>query len=70
LKHEHFCASGCLFSEILNGFGKVERSLNNTFWSGVVLAALCLGGARLDAATFTASLDRDTMMLGESVTCR
>jgi hypothetical protein len=56
------------FLKFLNGFGKVERSLNNTFWSGVVLAALCLGGARLDAATFTASLDRDTMMLGESVT--
>ena len=29
---------------------------------------LCLGGARLDAATFTASLDRDTIMLGESTT--
>ena len=34
----------------------------------LVLAALCLGGARLDAATFTASLDRDTIMLGESAT--
>ena len=33
-----------------------------------VLAALCLGGARLDAATFTASLDRDTIALGESAT--
>jgi hypothetical protein len=32
------------------------------------LAALCLGGARLDAATFTASLDRDTISLGESAT--
>ena len=34
----------------------------------MVLAALCLGGARLDAATFTASLDRDTIALGESAT--
>jgi hypothetical protein len=34
----------------------------------MVLAALCLGGARLDAATFTASLDRDTIELGESAT--
>ena len=32
------------------------------------MAALCLGGARLDAATFTASLDRDTIGLGESAT--
>ena len=34
----------------------------------MVLAALCLGGVRLDAATFTASLDRDTIALGESAT--
>ena len=34
----------------------------------MVLAALCLGGLRLDAATFTASLDRDTIALGESAT--
>jgi len=34
----------------------------------MVLAALCLGSVRLDAATFTASLDRDTIMLGESAT--
>ena len=46
----------------------MERALKNTFWSGMVLAMLCLGGARLDAATFTASLDRDTIMLGESTT--
>jgi hypothetical protein len=46
----------------------MERLLRNTFWSGMVLAALCLGGARLDAATFTASLDRDTIALGESAT--
>jgi hypothetical protein len=46
----------------------MERALKNTFWSGMVLAALCLGGLRLDAATFTASLDRDTIALGESAT--
>jgi hypothetical protein len=34
----------------------------------MVLAVFCLGGARLDAATFTASLDRDTIALGESAT--
>lgn len=34
----------------------------------MVLAALCPGGVRLDAATFTASLDRDTIALGESAT--
>jgi hypothetical protein len=46
----------------------MERSLKNTFWSGMVLAALCLGGVRLNAATFTASLDRDTIALGENAT--
>jgi hypothetical protein len=56
------------FLKFLSGFGKMERLLRNTFWSGMVLAALCLGGARLDAATFTASLDRDTIALGESAT--
>ncbi len=56
------------FLNFLNGFGKMERSLKNTFWAGMVLAALCLGGVRLDAATFTASLDRDTIGLGESAT--
>jgi hypothetical protein len=56
------------FLNFLNGFGKMERSIKNIFWSGVVLAALYLGSARLDAATFTASLDRDTIMLGESAT--
>jgi hypothetical protein len=57
-----------IFLNFLSGFEKMERSLKNTFWSGLVLAALCLGGARLDAATFTASLDRDTITLGESAT--
>ena len=46
----------------------MERSLKNTFWSGMVLAAVCLGSVRLNAATFTASLDRDTIALGESAT--
>src|ERR1039457_1086489 len=46
----------------------MKRSLKNTFWSGMVLAAVCLGGVRLNAATFTASLDRDTIALGESAT--
>jgi hypothetical protein len=56
------------FVNFLNGFGKMEHSLKDTFWAGMVLAVLCLGGARLDAATFTASLDRDTIALGESAT--
>ena len=34
----------------------------------MVLAVLCLGSVQLDAATFTASLDRDTIALGESAT--
>ena len=48
----------------------MERRLKNNFRSGLVLvlAALCLGGVRLNAATFTASLDRDTIALGESAT--
>ena len=46
----------------------MEPWLRNTFGYGMVLAALCLGGARLDAATFTASLDRDTIALGENAT--
>jgi hypothetical protein len=54
------------FVNFLNGFVKMERSLKNIFWSGLVLAALCLVGTRLDAATFTASLDRDTIALGEN----
>jgi len=32
------------------------------------LAVLCLGSVQLDAVTFTASLDRDTIALGESAT--
>ena len=46
----------------------MERVLKKMFWFGMVLAALCLGSARLDAATFTASLDRDTIALGETAT--
>ena len=56
------------FLKFLNGFEEMERLLRNIFESGMVLAALCLGGARLDAATFTSSLDRDTIELGESAT--
>ena len=48
----------------------MERRLKNNScaWLILVLAGLCLDGARLDAATFTASLDRDTIALGESAT--
>src|ERR1039458_7083940 len=49
-----------IFLNFLSSFGKMKRSLKNTFWSGMVLAVLCLGSVQLDAATFTASLDRDT----------
>jgi hypothetical protein len=44
------------------------RFLRNIFWSGLVLAALCLSGTRLEAASFTASLDRDNLALGETAT--
>jgi hypothetical protein len=57
-----------IFLNFLSSFGKMKRSLKNTFWSGMVLAVLCLGSVQLDAATFTASLDRDTIALGESAT--
>src|ERR1039458_4900903 len=57
-----------IFLNFLSSFGKMKRSLKKIFWSVMVLAALCLGSARLDAATFTASLDRDTIALGESAT--
>ena len=63
-----FATSVVYFVKFLNGFEKMERWLRQTFWFGLVLAALGLGGARLDAATFTASLDRDTIALGESAT--
>jgi hypothetical protein len=58
------------FLNFLSGFEKMERRLKNNFRSGLVLvlAGLCLGAATLDAATFTASLDRDTIALGESAT--
>ena len=46
----------------------MARFLSNTFRCSLVLAALCLGSVRLDAATFTASLDRDNIALGESAT--
>src|SRR5450759_2553955 len=57
-----------IFLNLSSSFEKMKRRLKNNFLSGLVLAALCLGGVRLDAATFTASLDRDTIALGESAT--
>ena len=59
-----------IFLNFLSVFEKMEHRLKNNFLPGVilVLAVLCLGGVRLDAATFTASLDRDTIALGESAT--
>ena len=56
------------FLNFLNGFGKMESALKNAILYGMVLTALCLGGTRLGAAMFTASLDRDTIALGESAT--
>jgi len=48
----------------------MEGRLKNKFLHGVilVLAGLNLGVAPIHAATFTASLDRDTIALGESAT--
>jgi hypothetical protein len=48
----------------------MERQLKNNFLPGVilVLAGLSLGVAQIHADTFTASLDRDTIALGESAT--
>jgi hypothetical protein len=59
-----------IFLNFLSSFGKMKRWPKSNYLPGMisVLAALCLGGARLDAATFTASLDRDTIALGESAT--
>ena len=47
----------------------MEHRLKNKFISGAVtiLAALALGSARLDAATFTASLDSYSIVVGETV---
>jgi hypothetical protein len=52
----------------IKDFGVMARFLRNIFGSGLVLTALWLSGVRLDAASFTASLDRDTIALGESAT--
>ena len=51
-------------------FRKMEHARKCRFRSGLalVLAALGLGTATLAAATFTASLDRDTIALGETAT--
>jgi len=48
----------------------MEGRLKNSILHGVilVLAGLILGVAQIHAATFTASLDRDTIALGESAT--
>jgi hypothetical protein len=63
-----FAPAVVYFVNFPNGFVKMERWLRNTFWPGLVLTVLCLGNVRLDAATFTASLDHDTIALGESAT--
>src|SRR5208283_3953081 len=59
-----------IFLNFLSVFGKMERWLKNKFMFGavMVLAALGPGAGRLDAASFTASLDRDTIALGETAT--
>ena len=48
----------------------MERRSKGRFLSGLaaVVALLCLGPIRLPAATFTASLNRDTIALGETAT--
>jgi len=48
----------------------MERRLKSHLWSGMVLvlAGLCLAAIPLPAATFTASLDRDAIALGETAT--
>ncbi len=59
-----------IFLNFLSAFGKMERWLKHKFMFGavMVLAALGPGAGRLDAASFTASLDRDTIALGETAT--
>ncbi len=48
----------------------MEHWLKSGFLSGLILAgiALCLSAAPLQAVTFTASLDRDTIAVGETAT--
>jgi hypothetical protein len=59
-----------IFLNFLNGFGYMEHWLKRKYLYGAVmaLAVLSLGHTRLDAASFTASLDRDTIALGETAT--
>jgi hypothetical protein len=59
-----------IFLNFLSGFEKMEHRLKNNFLPGVILilAGLSLGTASLPAVTFTASLDHDTIALGESAT--
>jgi hypothetical protein len=58
------------FLNFVNGFGNMERRLKNNFLSGMVLilGLLYPGLASLNAATFTVSLDRNTIALGEMAT--
>ena len=48
----------------------MEHRLKNSLLPGLfwILAAMCLGLAPAQAATFTATLDRDTISIGESAT--
>src|SRR5208283_4138097 len=59
-----------IFLDFLNGFEKMECWLKCKFIYGAVmmLAVLSPGAGRLGAATFRASLDRDTIALGETAT--
>jgi hypothetical protein len=70
LKDEHFGRGNVYFSEFIGLFRKMERRLKNNFLASLVLVCvgLCLGAASLEAATFTASLDRDTIAMGETAT--
>jgi hypothetical protein len=59
-----------IFLNLLDIFWKMERRLKNYFLASLVLVCvgLCLGAASLEAATFTASLDRDAIAMGETAT--
>jgi hypothetical protein len=57
-----------IFLNFLSKFEKMKRRLKSNLLPGaiLILALLYLGTARLPAVTFTASLDRDTIALGET----
>lgn len=59
-----------IFLNFLTVLKKMERRLKYKFIYGavMVLTVLSLGTARLGAATFSASLDRETIALGETAT--